>query len=65
MPHRGRLNVLCNLLEKPAGLVFGEMVQAISEFHVGDVQYHQGESATLSFPRVSPPAVTATCLPQE
>jgi len=51
MPHRGRLNVLCNLLHKPAGLLFGEMVQAVSEFHVGDVQYHQGESSTLSFPR--------------
>ena len=48
MPHRGRLNVLCNILQKPAGLVFGELAQAISEFHVGDVQYHQGQSATLT-----------------
>jgi len=54
MPHRGRLNVLCNLLHKPAGLLFGEMLQAVSEFHVGDVQYHQGECSTLSFPRQVP-----------
>ena len=51
MPHRGRLNLLCNLLKKPPGILFGEMVQAISEFHVGDVQYHMGESATLTFSR--------------
>lgn len=42
--------MLCNLLKKPAGLLFGEMGQSISEFHVGDVQYHQGESSTLDFP---------------
>ena len=58
MPHRGRLNVLCNLLHKPAGLLFGEMVQAVSEFHVGDVQYHQGECSTLSFPRQVHPTLS-------
>ena len=47
MPHRGRLNVLCNLLQKPAGLLFSEMQQSISDFHVGDVQYHQGTSSEI------------------
>lgn len=47
MPHRGRLNVLCNLLQKPAGLLFSEMQQSISDFHVGDVQYHQGTSSHI------------------
>lgn len=51
MPHRGRLNLLCNLLHKPAGLLFGELKQAVSEFHIGDVQYHQGQASTLTFPK--------------
>ena len=51
MPHRGRLNLLCNLLHKPAGQLFGELLQAVSEFHIGDVQYHQGQASTLAFPR--------------
>ena len=42
--------MLCNLLHKPAGLLFGELLQAVSEFHIGDVQYHQGQASTLAFP---------------
>ena len=51
MPHRGRLNVLCTLLGKPAGALFQEMDNAQSRFHVGDVKYHLGQSALLSFPQ--------------
>ena len=50
MPHRGRLNVLTTLLAKPPGALFAEMNNAQSQFHVGDVKYHLGQSATLKFP---------------
>ncbi len=50
MPHRGRLSLLCNLLGKPPGALFGEMEGRQSEFHVGDVKYHLGQSATLACP---------------
>ena len=49
MPHRGRLNVLCNILKKPPGALYGEMEGGQSEFHVGDVKYHLGQSASLEF----------------
>ena len=49
MPHRGRLNVLCNIMRKPPGALYGEMEGAQSEFHVGDVKYHMGQSASLQF----------------
>ena len=58
MPHRGRLNVLCTLLGKQPGLLFAEMDNAQSRWHVGDVPFHLGQSAELSFPqpvRPSPP----------
>ena len=48
--HRGRLNVLCNILKKPPGALYGEMEGGQSEFHVGDVKYHMGQSASLEFP---------------
>lgn len=47
MAHRGRLNVLSNLLGKPMGLICAEMRENISEFHVGDVKYHLGITGTL------------------
>lgn len=47
--HRGRLNVLCNIMRKPAGALYGEMEGGQSEFHVGDVKYHMGQSASLHF----------------
>ena len=50
MPHRGRLNVLCTLLGKPPGALFAEMNNAQSQFHVGDVKYHLGQSAVLALP---------------
>ncbi|KAK9810028.1 hypothetical protein WJX72_003602 [[Myrmecia] bisecta] len=51
MPHRGRLNVLCNILGKSPGALYGEMEGRQSQFHVGDVKYHLGQSASLTFPR--------------
>lgn len=47
---RGRLNVLCTLLDKPPGALFAQMNNAQSQFHVGDVKYHLGQSGLLSFP---------------
>lgn len=44
MAHRGRLNVLHNLLGKPLGALCSEMEGHQSEFHVGDVKYHLGQS---------------------
>lgn len=42
MSHRGRLNVLHNLLGKPLGAVCAEMEGQQSPFRVGDVKYHLG-----------------------
>lgn len=44
MSHRGRLNVLHNLLGKPLGAVCAEMEGQQSPFRVGDVKYHLGMS---------------------
>ncbi len=48
MPHRGRLNVLANTLDKPYGLIFGEFEGNHLPETVGgdgDVKYHLGFSA--------------------
>ena len=50
MPHRGRLNVLANTLNKPYGLIFGEFEGNRARDSVGgdgDVKYHLGFSADL------------------
>jgi 2-oxoglutarate dehydrogenase E1 component len=47
MPHRGRLNVLANILEKPLELVFSEFESDFTPAEVqghGDVKYHLGYS---------------------
>ena len=44
MSHRGRLNVLHNLLDKPLGMLCSEMEGQQSSFRVGDVKYHLGQS---------------------
>ena len=50
MPHRGRLNVLCNILGKPAADLFAQF----EDFHPqatlgsGDVKYHLGYSSDVS-----------------
>jgi len=47
MPHRGRLNVLANILEKPYGMIFNEFEGNLPETVAGDgdVKYHLGFSA--------------------
>ena len=47
MPHRGRLNVLANTLDKPYGMIFGEFEDNQPETFAGDgdVKYHLGFSA--------------------
>jgi 2-oxoglutarate dehydrogenase E1 component len=47
MPHRGRLNVLANILNKPYGLLFSEFEGNMPETvgGDGDVKYHLGFSA--------------------
>jgi len=47
MPHRGRLNVLANTLDKPYGMIFGEFEDNQPETFGGDgdVKYHLGFSA--------------------
>ncbi len=55
------MQVLCNLLGKPPGVLFSELEGERSEFAVGDVQYHLGQQSTLSFPLpVRPPAMQCT-----
>jgi 2-oxoglutarate dehydrogenase E1 component len=50
LTHRGRLNLVQNVLRAPAGQVFAEMEASQSEFQVGDVKYHLGRVARLGFP---------------
>jgi 2-oxoglutarate dehydrogenase E1 component len=47
MPHRGRLNVLANILHKPYGMIFSEFEGNMPETVAGDgdVKYHLGFSA--------------------
>jgi len=51
MAHRGRLNVLVNILGKQPGMLFAEF-EGIHAEHLtsGDVKYHQGFSANVSTP---------------
>ena len=47
MPHRGRLNVLANILNKPYGMIFNEFEGNLPKTVAGDgdVKYHLGFSA--------------------
>ncbi len=47
MSHRGRLNVLANILDKPYGLIFSEFDEIAPKTFAGDgdVKYHLGFSA--------------------
>lgn len=49
MAHRGRLNVLANIMQKPAADIFTEFEGRPSEDSVfdGDVKYHMGYSADV------------------
>ena len=48
MPHRGRLNVLANILGKPAAQIFREFDDAETDhgYGSGDVKYHMGFTGT-------------------
>ncbi len=52
MPHRGRLNVLGNMMQKPFKAIFkeffGERINSKKDFE-GDVKYHLGASANREF----------------
>jgi 2-oxoglutarate dehydrogenase E1 component len=55
MPHRGRLNVLSNVVQKPLEEIFAEfqgIVPNVVDKHIessGDVKYHLGTSYTKSY----------------
>lgn len=53
MAHRGRLAMLATLLNKPPGILFAKMENGQSDYRVGDVTYHLGETATLNYSQVS------------
>ncbi len=52
MPHRGRLNVLANMMQKPFKAIFkeffGTKINSKKDFE-GDVKYHLGASANREF----------------
>ena len=51
MAHRGRLNVLTNILEKPLESTFAEFagtVEQENDFSSGDVKYHKGKSYDIT-----------------
>ncbi len=53
MPHRGRLNVLAAVLQKPYEAIFYEFLGGVSagsdDFGSGDVKYHLGASSDREF----------------
>ncbi len=50
MAHRGRLNVLVNILGKNPSELFDEFEGRVSFEHSGDVKYHQGFSSNVMTP---------------
>lgn len=50
MAHRGRLNVLSNIFQKPFGAIVSEMKDDKESFMVGDVRYHLGLKSRVQVP---------------
>ena len=57
MPHRGRVNVLGNVVRKPMEQIFSEFVgklptqkEGVEEWASGDVKYHLGTTFTKTYP---------------
>ncbi|MEO9138345.1 MAG: multifunctional oxoglutarate decarboxylase/oxoglutarate dehydrogenase thiamine pyrophosphate-binding subunit/dihydrolipoyllysine-residue succinyltransferase subunit, partial [Jatrophihabitans sp.] len=66
MPHRGRLNVLANIVGKPYAKIFNEFEGNIDPGTAqgsGDVKYHLGADGTFTSPNGNPIAVTLTANP--
>ena len=65
MAHRGRLNVLANMLHKPASEIFGEFEDKVDPNDPGgdgDVKYHLGFSTDrISADRDRPGRTRSTC----
>ncbi len=53
MPHRGRLNILASVMEKPYRIIFAEFQGSIhlnaNDYGSGDVKYHLGASSDRQF----------------
>jgi multifunctional 2-oxoglutarate metabolism enzyme len=66
MPHRGRLNVLANIVGKPYGKIFNEFEGNIDPGTAqgsGDVKYHLGSKGTFRAPSGTKVAVSLTANP--
>ncbi|HSY16145.1 MAG TPA: multifunctional oxoglutarate decarboxylase/oxoglutarate dehydrogenase thiamine pyrophosphate-binding subunit/dihydrolipoyllysine-residue succinyltransferase subunit [Jatrophihabitantaceae bacterium] len=66
MPHRGRLNVLANIVGKPYAKIFDEFEGNIDPSTAqgsGDVKYHLGADGTFSAPNGRQIAVSLTANP--
>jgi multifunctional 2-oxoglutarate metabolism enzyme len=66
MPHRGRLNVLANIVGKPYGQIFDEFEGNIDPGTAqgsGDVKYHLGSTGTFHSPSGKQVAVSLTANP--
>lgn len=53
MPHRGRLNLLANVIRKPLETIFAEFQGVLPEAFQdgsGDVKYHLGTSYERTYP---------------
>eukprot|EP00056_Hartaetosiga_gracilis_P008673 m.124846 g.124846 ORF g.124846 m.124846 type:complete len:1100 (+) comp12965_c0_seq4:167-3466(+) len=53
MSHRGRLSLLHTIMGKSMGAIGCEMLQQQSDFHIGDVIYHQGLATQYTFDRLT------------
>ncbi|MEI6898295.1 MAG: 2-oxoglutarate dehydrogenase E1 component [Bacteroidota bacterium] len=62
MPHRGRLNVLANIMKKPYNQIFSEFEGKEYEDNdlLGDVKYHLGHSTAITAENGRPIRVTLT-----